>query len=747
MGRRLDFSLYINWNILIYFQKKISIVLFLYIYNKTMNNVGKMNNKRIQIVGSGNNMRSSSGRALSLEELTMEYKMTLIMYNKVQSDYINYLKTAYDSSRYRILCIGHAGRLWNYGGINTVTVGGKETVVDGRALTGICTGNDGKRIFVCGEGGHVYTKPSWDYPSYTQIPQVSANPGQVTKIAQGADGTLIGIGLDHQLYTRPAGKPLYTPGSKLYDGDWQVARNPAQGEWCSAICIAPDGSVYVIGSYSGGNGFSIWKKPSYKTLSTSLWQYVADQYFIDFTILPDGMMIGVGTDEQLYTYPNYKDITSDHWGKSGGRTTRGGCCVQSVTGVLNIEYTQFEGKKFWGGDSLFDGSVTTSNAKLGNTYSKIPDKDSLGADYSVNGAAIAYGNATVEDCEKTCNSHDDCYGFVTYGNTCFPKTGDIVPTGTGALPGGALYVRETSSVTTSNAKLGNTYSKLTDKDSPGDDYTLNGAWIGYNNSSVKDCEKTCNSHDDCYGFAFVKRRQDGSTVYENTCYPKTSAMSPTGIGGARPGIDLYVRQKPSNIEACEALCSSTLNCSGATFNSINSTCKLSSGEGSITRGQKGDIAFMLEGSNLLKKAQELNGKLTDLNLQITNMTTNSGSSFNNTAVHNKGDQLRAQLDILRKERNKLDRIVEEKMELDEAEQEGDLVTNSNYYSFVLLFTLIIIFIICLIVLFMPNFSLMQPPSLAEIVSGDSVNKNVLYIAFVVVLIAILTFLAKRYETN
>ena len=698
-----------------------------------MNNVGKMNNKRIQIVGSGNNMRSSSGRALSLEELTMEYKMTLIMYNKVQSDYINYLKTAYDSSRYTLVGVGTNGQLYHSAGIN----GGWALVPDGATyLTGICTGNDGKTVIACGYNGQVYTKSSWDSKLYTIIPDPNCC---ITKVAQGSDGTIVGVGTDHQLYTKAGG---------IYATAWTHAVNPAQGEWCSAVCIAPDGSVYVIGSYGGGDGFGIWKKPSYKTLTTSLWQQVARQYFIDFTILPDGMMVGVGTDYQVYTYPNYKDITSDHSGKvATKRTTRGKCCVVSITGVLNIEYTQFEGKKFWGGDSLFDGSATMGNAKLGNTYSKIPDKDSLGADYSVNGAAIAYGNATVEDCEKTCNSHDDCYGFVTYGNTCFPKTGDIVPTGTGALPGGALYVRETSSVTTSNAKLGNTYSKLTDKDSPGDDYTLNGAWIGYNNSSVKDCEKTCNSHDDCYGFAFVKRRQDGSTVYENTCYPKTSAMSPTGIGGARPGIDLYVRQKPSNIEACEALCSSTLNCSGATFNSINSTCKLSSGEGSITRGQKGDIAFMLEGSNLLKKAQELNGKLTDLNLQITNMTTNSGSSFNNTAVHNKGDQLRAQLDILRKERNKLDRIVEEKMELDEAEQEGDLITNSNYYSFVLLFTLIIIFIICLIVLFMPNFSLMQPPSLAEIVSGDSVNKNVLYIAFVVVLIAILTFLAKRYETN
>ena len=599
-----------------------------------MNNGGKMNNKRIKTVGSGNNMRSSSGGALSLEELTMEYKMTLIMYNKVQSDYINYLKTAYDSSRYTLVGVGTNGQLYHSAGIN----GGWALVPDGATyLTGICTGNDGKTVIACGYNGQVYTKSSWDSKLYTIIPDPNCC---ITKVAQGSDGTIVGVGTDHQLYTKAGG---------IYATAWTHAVNPAQGEWCSAVCIAPDGSVYVIGSYSGRNGFSIWKKPSYKTLSTSLWQYVADQYFIDFTILPDGMMVGVGTDYQVYTYPNYKDITSDHWGKSGGRTTRGKCCVVSVTGVLDIKYTQFEGKKFWGGDSLFDSSVTTGNTKFGNTYSKIPDKDSGGNDYVANGAAIGHANSSVDDCTKTCNAYDDCNGFVMYNNFCYPKTSGMNPNGTGALPGGALYVRQKASI--------------------------------------------------------------------------------------------------NNIQDCQALCSSTLNCSGATFNSTNSTCKLSSGEGSIAKGQTGDTAFMLEGPNLLKKAQQLNGKLTDLNLQITNMTTGGGGSFNESAVHNKGEELRAQLDILRKERNKLDRIVEEKMELDEAEQEGDLITNSNYYSFVLLFTLIIIFIIYLIVLFMPNFSLMQPPSITEIVSGDSVNKNVLYIAFVVVLIAILTFFAKRYESN
>ena len=89
----------------------------------------------------------------------------------------------------------------------------------------------------------------------------------------------------------------------------------------------------------------------------------------------------------------------------------------------------------------------SDNSKLVNKYTKIPNTDSAGADYQVNGSWIGYGNSTVKDCKKTCNSYDDCYGFVTYNGTCYPKTGDMSYTGTGVLPGGNLYTRNKAPAT------------------------------------------------------------------------------------------------------------------------------------------------------------------------------------------------------------------------------------------------------------------------------------------------------------
>ena len=83
----------------------------------------------------------------------------------------------------------------------------------------------------------------------------------------------------------------------------------------------------------------------------------------------------------------------------------------------------------------------SDNSKLVNKYSKVPNTDSGGSDYYANGSWIGYGNSTVKDCAKTCNSYDDCYGFVTYNGTCYPKTSGMSYSGTGALPGGNLYTR------------------------------------------------------------------------------------------------------------------------------------------------------------------------------------------------------------------------------------------------------------------------------------------------------------------
>jgi hypothetical protein len=492
--------------------------------------------------GSGNSTNTGKTGSLSLEELTMEYKMTLMMYNQVQSDYLNYLKDVNDSSEYTIIGAGTDGHLYSSPG-----VGQQWSLVPdgGNSITGVCTGNDGKTILACA-GENVYTKPSWDSPTYTIMPSPSCC---VTKIAQASDGTIIGVGTDNTLWSKVGG---------INATDWTHVSS--SGEYATAVCIAPDESVYIIGAYTGSNGYGIYKKKSYKTLASESWQLITSQFFIDFTIMPNGTMIGVGTDNNLYTYANYKLIVD-----TSKRVGHGNCCVVSVTTVFTQQYAKFKGKTFWGSDSLLDSSANT-------------------------------------------------------------------------------------------------------------------------------------------------------------------------------------------IQDCQALCSSTSGCSGATFNSTNSpntTCQLRSGDGDIAMGQKGDYAFMVEGPGLLKMSQQLNSKLADLNNQIFNLTTNSGGSLSNTSGKNNAKKLMIQSQMLKKEREKLSQLAGESTGLDEAQEEGDLMINANYYSFVLLSLLAVVFVIGLIVLFMPKAgstsataaSAPAPaPATAAVQSGGKLNKNVLfYVFFGVTMVALFMF--------
>jgi hypothetical protein len=222
------------------------------------------------------------------------------------------------------------------------------------------------------------------------------------------------------------------------------------------------------------------------------------------------------------------------------------------------------------------------------------------------------------------------------------------------------------------------------------------------------------------------------------------------------GADSLFDSSANTMKSCQALCSATSGCSGATFNSTNSpdtTCQLRSGDGDISMGRKSDYAFMVEGPGLLKMSQNLNSKLVDLNKQIFNLTTNSGGSIDNTAGRNAAKKLMIEGHKLKKEKAKLHRLESEKFGLDEAQEEGDLMINSNYYSFILLFLLAVVFVIGLMILSMPKAgaaaapgAAAPAPSATPAQSGGKSNKNALFYAFFGVAM-VTVFMFPKYSTS
>jgi len=80
----------------------------------------------------------------------------------------------------------------------------------------------------------------------------------------------------------------------------------------------------------------------------------------------------------------------------------------------------------------------STNTTYTNTYTTMTGTDSAG--YDISGAA--YGNATVAQCQTSCNDNTACAGFAFSNNVCYPKTSSMYPVGQLEInPSVDLYVR------------------------------------------------------------------------------------------------------------------------------------------------------------------------------------------------------------------------------------------------------------------------------------------------------------------
>jgi hypothetical protein len=210
----------------------------------------------------------------------------------------------------------------------------------------------------------------------------------------GQNGTIVGIGTDHTLYSKPN-----------LNGAW--THTVSGGEWCGSVTIAPNGAVYVVGSDN-----NIYKKNNYLTLTTDNWQGMGSGSVKAITIAPDGTFIGVGGDNKLYSKASYTNI-------SGGWTGpyNGSCCVTSITTVSNSNYKSSNYNTTTAPDFNINRPPMTT----------LPGKVFWGSGQA--GSQSVYTGGTVEQCQALCSSTTNCSG-ATYNPTahgqpmCWLRSGE-----------------------------------------------------------------------------------------------------------------------------------------------------------------------------------------------------------------------------------------------------------------------------------------------------------------------------------
>lgn len=153
----------------------------------------------------------------------------------------------------------------------------------------------------------------------------------------------------------------------------------------------------------------------------------------------------------------------------------------------------------------------------------------------------------------------------------------------------------------------------------------------------------------------------------------------------------------TTLQNCMSSCSSNKTCSGATFNTSNNTCSLSSGKGNIINAS-GYTAIVPQLLYYNSQLQKLNNQLISLNTQMQNTAISNETEYQQTSSQNqKQNQILLQnYQTLMEEKDQLDLLMKENETAESAYNNSSLIVNSNYLSYIVLLIISILLVFLLI---------------------------------------------------
>jgi hypothetical protein len=137
----------------------------------------------------------------------------------------------------------------------------------------------------------------------------------------------------------------------------------------------------------------------------------------------------------LYTFKNVVNSK-----QMADKNIGGGQGANGIYDIGNIGFSSNMGKLAYIDPDTGLHVYPSTNSQYINSYANLINTDSPGNDI----VGAAYGNATLQKCQTTCNNNSSCAGFAfsTTNKVCYPKTSGMYPTGQRVInPGVNLYMR------------------------------------------------------------------------------------------------------------------------------------------------------------------------------------------------------------------------------------------------------------------------------------------------------------------
>jgi hypothetical protein len=265
-------------------------------------------------------------------------------------------------------------------------------------------------------------------------------------------------------------------------------------------------------------------------------------------------------------------------------------------------------------------------------------------------------------------------------------------------------------------------------------------WQGpYNSQNSSCCVISITTiANDTSNFDTSKYNSSTQPEYKLNTVPMTNVKG-TAFWGTSPLSQSTV----STVGECQALCSKTDGCSGATYNETTSLCSLRKGDGDIMSGSPTDYSIVPKAQSLLKIVKNINDKLTQLNEKIQKLSQSAETKFDSQSEQrtSSNTDLINQYTNLVGEREKIQKMLNEYQTLDEQHIQGNIHISQNYYSFILLMILAV-----LVIFLLYKFSIPSGQSSTTIVqNGGQLGTSAYYTVFGIFLLILLLTCYNKYK--
>jgi hypothetical protein len=179
-------------------------------------------------------------------------------------------------------------------------------------------------------------------------------------------------------------------------------------------------------------------------------------------------------------------------------------------------------------------------------------------------------------------------------------------------------------------------------------------------------------------------------------------------------------------EECENMCSTSDNCTGATFNPVKRYCWARTGDGSVSAGTDSDYALIPKQKAAIIVMKGLNDKLLNINQQITNELKNINPDVEKQSQEKqlKQQQLNESYQKLLEQKMEMEKQLQDYYSIEEDNENQSLYVNQQNVSLRFL-----VLITCLILIV----------TLKKIYGVESASVNVIIKVLIGIILLILTY--------